>query len=122
VLGDPVTIDRYLGITAQGDPRTAANGAGVPAAPLLRADYRRPRQPLSRPTRCRCTSTTFLRYAVSIGASDLHLTSNMPPTVRLHGALRPMEGRGAAGHPDLRENDFRDSPQTQRNGSRPITS
>ncbi|MCS7062645.1 MAG: type IV pilus twitching motility protein PilT [Methylacidiphilales bacterium] len=32
----------------------------------------------------------FLRYAQSIGASDLHLGVSIPPTVRLHGHLMPM--------------------------------
>jgi len=33
----------------------------------------------------------LLRYVVNVGASDLHLSANLAPTVRLHGALRPME-------------------------------
>ena len=56
----------------------------------------------------------LLRYAVSIGASDLHLTSNMPPTVRLHGALRPMEDVGRLDTQTLREMIFGILPQTQR--------
>ncbi len=36
----------------------------------------------------------LLRYAVRIGASDLHLTADMPPTIRMHGALRPMDEVG----------------------------
>ena len=34
----------------------------------------------------------LLRYAVSVGASDLHLTAQMPGSIRLHGAIRPIEG------------------------------
>jgi twitching motility protein PilT len=56
----------------------------------------------------------LLRYAVSIGASDLHLTANMPPTVRLHGALRPMEDVGRLDNNTLRDMIFGILPQTQR--------
>ena len=56
----------------------------------------------------------LLRYAVSIGASDLHLTAEMPPTVRLHGALRPMEDVGRLDHTALRELIFGILPQSQR--------
>jgi len=33
-----------------------------------------------------------LREMIRLGASDLHLTSGVPPTVRINGALRPLEG------------------------------
>ncbi len=56
----------------------------------------------------------LLRYAVSIGASDLHLTTNMPPTVRLHGALRPMEDVERLDHETLRDMIYGILPQTQR--------
>ncbi len=56
----------------------------------------------------------LLRYAVSIGASDLHLTANMPPTVRLHGALRPMDDVGKIDNNALRDMIFGILPQTQR--------
>ncbi|HTX62591.1 MAG TPA: type IV pilus twitching motility protein PilT [Acidimicrobiales bacterium] len=44
----------------------------------------------------------LLRYAVRMGASDLHLTASMPPTFRLHGSLRAMEEMGAIDHETLR--------------------
>ena len=44
----------------------------------------------------------LLRYAVRLGASDLHLTASMPPTLRLHGALRPMEEVGRIDNETLR--------------------
>jgi twitching motility protein PilT len=56
----------------------------------------------------------LLRYAVSIGASDLHLTTNMPPTVRLHGALRPMEDVERLDHETLRDMIYGILPQIQR--------
>jgi twitching motility protein PilT len=56
----------------------------------------------------------LLRYAVSIGASDLHLTANMPPSVRLHGALRPMEDVEPLDNTTLREMVYGILPQSQR--------
>ena len=43
----------------------------------------------------------LLRYAVSVGASDLHLTASMPGTIRLHGAIRPSRAaqRSTTDHP-----------------------
>ena len=56
----------------------------------------------------------LLRYAVSIGASDLHLTADLPPSVRLHGALRPMEDVPSFDAAALRELIFGILPQAQR--------
>ncbi len=56
----------------------------------------------------------LLRYAVSIGASDLHLTTDMPPTLRLNGALRPMEDVGRLDQYTLRDMIFGILPQAQR--------
>ena len=56
----------------------------------------------------------LLRYAVSIGASDLHLTANMPPSVRLHGALRPMDDVEPLDNTTLREMIYGVLPQSQR--------
>ena len=56
----------------------------------------------------------LLRYAVSIGASDLHLTAGLAPSVRLHGALRPMDDVPALDPTALRELIFGILPQAQR--------
>ena len=123
VLGDPTAINHYLGIPANGTATAAtpakpsANGGGAaPVAPPLAADLAAdgggnraqgdPDLPLH--------VDDLLRYAVSIGASDLHLTANMPPTVRLHGALRPMEDVGRLDNQTLRDMIFGILPQTQR--------
>ena len=42
----------------------------------------------------------LLRETVSMGGSDLHLTVGIPPSVRLHGSLRPLPG-----WPDLDPDD-----------------
>jgi len=114
VLSDPTAIDHYLGITVDGatgpqqPPATAASNGGQPATPadLERQNQSDPDLPLH--------IDDLLRYAVSIGASDLHLTGNMPPTVRLHGALRPMEDVGRLDIQTLRDMIFGILPQTQR--------
>ena len=56
----------------------------------------------------------LLRYAVSIGASDLHLTVSMPPTVRLHGALRPIDDTERLDERTLREMVYGILTQSQR--------
>jgi twitching motility protein PilT len=56
----------------------------------------------------------LLRYAVGIGASDLHLTASMPPTVRLHGALRPLEDVERLDNEVLRQMTYAILTQTQR--------
>jgi twitching motility protein PilT len=56
----------------------------------------------------------LLRYVVNVGASDLHLSSNLAPTVRLHGALRPMEDVEPLDAETLQEMIFGILPQTMR--------
>ena len=56
----------------------------------------------------------LLRYVVNIGASDLHLTSNLAPTVRLHGALRAMDDVEPLDAETLQEMIFGVLPQTMR--------
>ena len=56
----------------------------------------------------------LLRYAVSVGASDLHLTSHMPALIRLHGSIRPIEGCQRLEHEQIREMIFGVLSQSQR--------
>ncbi len=56
----------------------------------------------------------LLRYAVSVGASDLHLTASMPGTIRLHGAIRAIEGCPVLNHETIREMIFGILPASQR--------
>ena len=56
----------------------------------------------------------LLRYAVSVGASDLHLTAQMPGSIRLHGAIRPIEGCPVLGHETIRDMVFGILPASQR--------
>jgi len=56
----------------------------------------------------------MLRYAVSVGASDLHLTVAMPGTIRLHGAMRPIEGCPPLSNDTIRDMIFGILPASQR--------
>ncbi len=56
----------------------------------------------------------LLRYAVSVGASDLHLTAAMPGTIRLNGAMRPIEGCQALTNEEIRDMVFGILPASQR--------
>ena len=56
----------------------------------------------------------LLRYAVAVGASDLHLTANMPGSIRLHGAIRPVEGCPVLTNEQIRDMVFGILPASQR--------
>jgi twitching motility protein PilT len=56
----------------------------------------------------------LLRYAVSVGASDLHLTTGLPACVRLNGAVRPIEGCPVLDNEAIRDMIFGILPQTLR--------
>jgi len=56
----------------------------------------------------------LLRYAVSVGASDLHLTSAMPACIRLHGAIRPIDGCPRLTNEQIRDMIFGILPQSKR--------
>jgi twitching motility protein PilT len=56
----------------------------------------------------------LLRYAVSVGASDLHLTSGLPASIRLNGAIRPIEGCPNLDNETIRDMLFGVLPQTLR--------
>ncbi len=56
----------------------------------------------------------LLRYAVGVGASDLHLTSAMPACIRLHGAIRSIEGCPRLTNEQIRDMVFGILPQSKR--------
>ncbi|MHB8220931.1 MAG: PilT/PilU family type 4a pilus ATPase [Acidimicrobiales bacterium] len=127
VLGDPVAIGLMVGGTdngvATGEPQANAGAPAGPSSPpdgAPRGNGMPPAAASGVRNRSQGMNETplhvddLLRYAVSIGASDLHLTANMPPTVRLHGALRPMEDVGRIDNNMLRDMIFGILPQTQR--------
>ncbi|HUC35704.1 MAG TPA: type IV pilus twitching motility protein PilT [Acidimicrobiales bacterium] len=56
----------------------------------------------------------LLRYAVGVGASDLHLTAHMPALIRLNGSIRAIEGCPRLEHETIREMVFGVLSQAQR--------
>jgi twitching motility protein PilT len=56
----------------------------------------------------------LLRYAVTVGASDLHLTAMMPACIRLNGAIRAVEGCPKLDNDTIRKMVFGILPQTLR--------
>jgi twitching motility protein PilT len=56
----------------------------------------------------------LLRQVVALGASDLHLTASMPACMRLHGAIRPVEGCPPLTHQQIRDMVFGILPQAKR--------
>lgn len=72
------------------------------ATPAMTPSQLPPRQPrmlsaprpssMSAPTRLSIDLRSLLAEAVRVGASDLHITRNMPPIIRLDGYLQPLEG------------------------------
>jgi twitching motility protein PilT len=56
----------------------------------------------------------LLRYAVNVGASDLHLTAGLPACVRLHGAVQAIEGAPQLDNEWIRDMVFGILPQSLR--------
>jgi twitching motility protein PilT len=109
VLGDPIAIERILHAAR---PLSDGNGArpagpksatGTEGGVAVTAD---PAVPMH--------LDDLLRYASNVGASDLHLTSGMPGCIRLHGAIRPIEGCPQLDNETIREMIFGVLTQTLR--------
>ncbi len=56
----------------------------------------------------------FLNAVIDLGGSDLHLTTGLPPMVRVHGDLRPVEGYRVLQPRDLQEIIYSMITQRQR--------
>jgi twitching motility protein PilT len=91
VLGDPVVIERVLSggqvtapVNGTGNAPPAPDGSRAPSPPPATAADVESTLPMH--------LDDLLRYASNVGASDLHLTVGMPGCIRLHGAIRPIEG------------------------------
>lgn len=56
----------------------------------------------------------LLIYAVEHGASDLHLTSQLVPAIRIDGSIRPIEGVPRLSNEQIREMVFSILPQAMR--------
>jgi twitching motility protein PilT len=136
VLGDPVLIGQALGSVPAEAVQT--NGAAsvprpppgpAPSSPLVDSDSDADEVKVSEEVERLLeqgiqVSTQdgavplhiddLLRYAVAVGSSDLHLTASMPGTIRLHGAIRPIEGCPVLDNEMIRDMVFGILPGSQR--------
>jgi twitching motility protein PilT len=119
VLADPALIDQYL----RSDGPVDQPGAGptepqTQAAPRDQAakvkDLLENGIPAQTDEQMPLHIDDLLRYAVSVGASDLHLTAAMPGTIRLNGAMRPVEGCPKLTNDMIRDMIFGILPASQR--------
>jgi twitching motility protein PilT len=125
VLADPVVIARHLGQVEGATPGesdgTAADGPGLQpeSTHLDRATVVEDLLANGIPVPAGDDSVPLhvddlLRYAVSVGASDLHLTVAMPGSIRLHGSVRPIEGCPPLSNEVIRDMIFGILPASQR--------
>lgn len=125
VLGDPAAIERLQAL-AQAGPQQSTNSAsmppGVPEATThisAMGTNGSSNGASGMPARAAADEMPLhiddlLRYAVSVGASDLHLTTQMPGCIRLHGAIRPIEGCPVLDNDTIRDMIFGILPASQR--------
>ena len=95
VLGDPIAIERILhSVHAPAPSNGAAAPAQGPGGPVAGNGHRAETAPAAAGADDTMPMhlDDLLRYATNVGASDLHLTAGMPGCIRLHGAIRPIEG------------------------------
>jgi twitching motility protein PilT len=132
-LADPTVISQLLGtgggapippppgpVTASPlvDPTGPTSPSGEPEAPSTRTNVERL---LERGIPAEASNGSMplhiddlLRYAVAVGASDLHLTAAQPGAIRLHGAIRPIEGCPIFDNETIRDMVFGILPASQR--------
>jgi twitching motility protein PilT len=103
VLGDPMAIEKIL--RGGGCPRATAPSPPPPGTGGTDAQAQGSVSVTSEPT-MPMHLDDLLRYASNVGASDLHLTAGMPGCIRLHGAIRPIEGCPQLDNETIREMIF----------------
>ncbi len=88
VLGDPMVISRIL----RGSPAGPTSNGTQPAGTAEPEGSKQGSVSVTSEPTMPMHLDDLLRYASNVGASDLHLTAGMPGCIRLHGAIRPIEG------------------------------
>ena len=127
VLADPVVIGQMLGNGADVPPPPAPESPlvdntvdpddddeGAPALPSIDSLLEQGIPAAANDGSMPLHIDDLLRYAVAVGASDLHLTSQMPGSIRLHGAIRPIEGCPVLDNEMIRDMVFGILPASQR--------
>jgi len=127
VLADPVVIGQMLGNGADVPPPPAPESPlvdntvdpddddeGAPALPSIDSLLEQGIPAAANDGSMPLHIDDLLRYAVAVGASDLHLTSQMPGSIRLHGAIRPIEGCPVLDNETIRDMVFGILPASQR--------
>jgi len=127
VLANPIAIERLLAsieppapapVQANGSAGLVGDGAGNGSAPVSTNGgsgeglYASPNREESGEAELHLDD--LLRYAVSVGASDLHITTGLPACIRLHGAIRPIEGCPVLDNETIRDMVFGILPQSLR--------
>lgn len=128
VLADPVLIEHMLASTPARAPEPAAStptisangvdtegtGGATARAPAAGTEPRAVQPAATSDGGVPLHIDDLLRYAVSVGASDLHLTAQMPASIRLNGAIRPIEGCPKLPNETIRDMLFGIIPASQR--------
>ena len=121
VLADPVLIVQHLGSMSDTDATAPIDSAEGPSVQMQKGTKATVDDLLTTGLAAGGQDETvplhiddMLRYAVSVGASDLHLTVAMPGTIRLHGAMRPIEGCPPLSNDTIRDMIFGILPASQR--------
>jgi len=121
VLADPVLIAQQLESMSASDGPAPTDAAEGPSAGMQKGTKATVDELLTTGLAAEGQDATvalhiddMLRYAVSVGASDLHLTVAMPGTIRLHGAMRPIEGCPPLSNDTIRDMIFGILPASQR--------
>ncbi len=128
VLADPTVVTQLLGLAAGAVPPPPPGPAS--ASPLVDASTPVPVEEVGVPNVEQLLQSgipaqasngnmplhidDLLRYAVAVGASDLHMTASQPAAIRLHGAIRPIEGCPVLGNEQIRDMVFGILPASQR--------
>ncbi len=129
VLADPVLISQILRPLPPSGPESGSVPGPAPSSPLIDerggSEEVHPEASVQQLLETGIGETVangtmplhiddLLRYAVSVGASDLHLTANMPGSIRLHGAIRSIEGCPILENEKIRDMVFGILPASQR--------
>ncbi|HEV2754422.1 MAG TPA: PilT/PilU family type 4a pilus ATPase, partial [Actinomycetota bacterium] len=97
------------GPNGNGNGMSAFRADDLPLVEALEAEEEEPEEEEKEPS-----LADFLMQVLEQGASDLHLTVGVPPTIRVHGEMRPIKGYRVLFAQDLQEMVYSILTQRQR--------